>query len=367
MLQFSVISSPSSDLLPSLEGSPNVEVGAPDNSVLSRSIYRNSELEHRRCRDDNTRLRHVRLNVSFNVWLVCISANGTDRLLVEDDVGALVLFQNNAGNKNLHYLAPSAPGRRNTAVDGKKTTTAQASLRASHSSDNPIRVGKSNTQRHAQRMQPYPSTSLAAKTISPELCSKSKSYSIEIVQHPAKAAECGDATLTRLPLAPPLIARLVVSGDSDAGVVEDPDLAFLVAQVSLDSGREPISPETSGHAGSSDTARLLYGSLVSSPHILRNLQGRQGVYFLFPDVSVRIRGRYQLCVTLLRLPRPDLPEFMGGHRAGAALAQARSLRFDVLPREDYTAPAQTPLTQYFLQQGARMYAFASPPSSSYRG
>ena len=49
--------------------------------------------------------------------------------------------------------------------------------------------------------------------------------------------------------------------------------------------------------------RLLYGNLVSSPHLLRNLQGRRGIYFMFPDVAVRQRGRFQLKVTLIRLPR----------------------------------------------------------------
>lgn len=49
--------------------------------------------------------------------------------------------------------------------------------------------------------------------------------------------------------------------------------------------------------------RLLYGQLVSSPHLLRNLQGRRGVYFMYPDVGVRQRGRFQLKVTLMRLPR----------------------------------------------------------------
>jgi hypothetical protein len=49
--------------------------------------------------------------------------------------------------------------------------------------------------------------------------------------------------------------------------------------------------------------RLLYGNLVSSPHYLRNLEGRSGVYFLFPDVSVRRQGRYVLQLTLMRLSR----------------------------------------------------------------
>ncbi|EPT00905.1 hypothetical protein FOMPIDRAFT_1121380 [Fomitopsis schrenkii] len=131
-----------------------------------------------------------------------------------------------------------------------------------------------------------------------------RSYSIEIVQHPVKTAEFGDTTLTRLPLAPPLIARLVISGVSDAEAVDDPDLAFLVAQVSIQLNHASTPAEaTAGYVGDSTTPRLLYGSLVSSPHILRNLQGRQGVYFLFPDVSVRVRGQYYLNVTLLRIPR----------------------------------------------------------------
>ena len=57
---------------------------------------------------------------------------------------------------------------------------------------------------------------------------------------------------------------------------------------------------TEGEGRNNPQERLLYGNLVSSPHILRNLQGRQGVYFLFPDVSIRWSGRYQLCVTLMR-------------------------------------------------------------------
>ena len=64
---------------------------------------------------------------------------------------------------------------------------------------------------------------------------------------------------------------------------------------------------------------------------------------------------------------------------GVLLAHARSPAFDVYSRAEYIAPgesipkpvlahtnqadprhtAQTPLTQYFVQQGVRMYAFTS--------
>lgn len=70
--------------------------------------------------------------------------------------------------------------------------------------------------------------------------------------------------------------------------------------------------------------------------------------------------------------------------SGTVLARARTRPFDVQPRHMYIAPrkpcrrsyasladgriptGQTPLTEFFLHQGARMYAFASR-SSRFRG
>jgi Velvet factor len=70
---------------------------------------------------------------------------------------------------------------------------------------------------------------------------------------------------------------------------------------------DPVSPSNTHFP----PERLLYGNIVSSPHYLRNLQGRPGVYFIFPDVSVRLQGRYVLRLTLMRLSRyasAPLPE-----------------------------------------------------------
>ena len=108
--------------------------------------------------------------------------------------------------------------------------------------------------------------------------------------------------------------------------------------------------------------RLLYGNLVSSPHHLRNLEGRAGVYFLFPDVSVRLQGRYLLQLTLMRLsryafacvpaivlifhcPTCDRVDATGMVRvgeSGSVLAQARTRPFDVRPRHTYVAPCKPP-------------------------
>lgn len=48
---------------------------------------------------------------------------------------------------------------------------------------------------------------------------------------------------------------------------------------------------------------ILYGNLVSSVSQLEDLQGNMGLFFLFPDVSIRSRGRFQLGISLVRISR----------------------------------------------------------------
>ncbi|KAH8071798.1 velvet factor, partial [Cristinia sonorae] len=194
-----------------------------------------------------------------------------------------------------------------------------------------------------------------------------RSYHLEIVQHPIKTAEFGNSTLSRLPLAPPLIAQLHIRGHAAVDIPDESELPFLVAQLSLYSADGTTPVDLSADGAHASPERMLYGSLVSSPHILKNLQGRQGVYFLFPDVSIRWRGRFQLSVTLIKLGQTygrvmlpcRMPPNVAIGESGIVLDRVKSHAFDVHARNDYVAPAQTPLTQYFLQQGARMYAFAS--------
>ncbi|KAF8498683.1 velvet factor-domain-containing protein [Russula emetica] len=131
---------------------------------------------------------------------------------------------------------------------------------------------------------------------------ESKTYYLEVIQQPEVSAEFGTAALSRLPLAPPLVAQLIIR-DSRGNVIEsDPDHPYLICHLSLHSadGLTVLDPVSSSNR-QFPPDRLLYGNLVSSPHFLRNLQGRPGVYFLFPDVSVRLRGRYILQLTLMRL------------------------------------------------------------------
>lgn len=52
-----------------------------------------------------------------------------------------------------------------------------------------------------------------------ELKPFSRTYHLEVVQHPQKAAEFRNATLSRLPVTPPIIAKLIVRDSSGNSVV----------------------------------------------------------------------------------------------------------------------------------------------------
>ncbi|KIJ20832.1 hypothetical protein PAXINDRAFT_165674 [Paxillus involutus ATCC 200175] len=188
--------------------------------------------------------------------------------------------------------------------------------------------------------------------------SQTRSYHLDVVQHPQRTAEFGSASLSRLPLAPPVVVQLIVRDRFGNTVIPEIELPFLVAHLSLfsDDGLRPLDMGSSPN-GEAPPRRLLYGNLVSSPQKLRDLQGRLGLYFLFPDVSIRWRGRFQLGVSLLRISQTDDSGVMSIASQGTVLAQARTRPFDVLAHEIYVAPPTTRLTQSFLRQGARIHAF----------
>ncbi|KAG1746679.1 velvet factor-domain-containing protein [Suillus paluster] len=208
---------------------------------------------------------------------------------------------------------------------------------------------------------------------------QTRSYHLDVVQHPQRTAEFGSASLSRLPLAPPVVVQLIVRDRFGHSIIPEMELPFLIAHLSLftDDGSRPLDMGSSPN-GEAPPRRLLYGNLVSSPHQLRDLQGRLGLYFLFPDASIRWRGRFQLGISLLRISETDASGAMSIASQGTVLAQARTRSFDVYAHENYVAPrkdlgllfsfladaapplsktAPTRLTQSFLRQGARIHAF----------
>ncbi|VDC06505.1 unnamed protein product [Peniophora sp. CBMAI 1063] len=211
-----------------------------------------------------------------------------------------------------------------------------------------------------------PIPSLLAPPTNTQPGDAARRYQLEVVQQPEVTAEFGSNALSRLPLSPPLVARLSICDDRRSNIDDDPDLPFLIAQVALfseDGQREldaqpsPMAtPPPSTFAEQQQRRMLLYGSTVSSPQYLRDLNGRPGVFFLFPDIGVQRQGRYTLRIRLLRLSRFDPTRLMseGEGSSSLFLAQASTGPFTVVPRSHYIAPEQTRLTRHFLMQGVNM-------------
>lgn len=61
---------------------------------------------------------------------------------------------------------------------------------------------------------------------------------------------------------------------------------------------EQIRSRTSEGGSSISYERLLDGSAVSTCHLLTDLMGNRGAYFIFEDLAVRMDGTYRLCISL---------------------------------------------------------------------
>ncbi|KAF9447518.1 hypothetical protein P691DRAFT_671368 [Macrolepiota fuliginosa MF-IS2] len=207
--------------------------------------------------------------------------------------------------------------------------------------------------------RPPPRIQVASLLADPQ----TRSYHLDIVQHPQKTAEFGQSSLSRLPITPPIIAQLTVRDPSGNSVVPEAELPFLIAHLSLFSEDGLTSLNMGSHIGCGTSPPILYGNLVSSVDQLEDPQGNLGLFFLFPDVSIRWRGRYQLGITLTRLSGTDSTGSISLAGQGAILAEARTRSFDVLALNQYTAVPPTRLTQCFLRQGARMFTYMPPANS----
>lgn len=50
-----------------------------------------------------------------------------------------------------------------------------------------------------------------------------------------------------------------------------------------------------------DVVSMLYGTLVAAPAEMKDRAGAFGTYFAFPDVSIRLTGRFRLKVNVMRI------------------------------------------------------------------
>ncbi|PPQ63390.1 hypothetical protein CVT24_005655 [Panaeolus cyanescens] len=270
---------------------------------------------------------------------------------------------------NGHYLYPRSPTSSSSSSSHPSPASPfNVALFSSSSSNSSTSSYSSPSSQHSTAelsatspyvpARPHPRiqiSSLLADT-------QTRSYHLEIVQNPHRTAEFGMAYLSRVPLTPPIIARLIVRDPSGNSVVPEAELPFLVAHLSLFSGDGMTSLDTGSYIGqnAAQTPPLLYGHLVATVEQLEDLQGNMGLFFLFSDVSIRTRGRYQLGITLSRISNSN-PSGLSNH--GTILAQTRTAPFEAVALAEYTAAPPTRLTQSFIRQGARMSTMYQPNRS----
>ncbi|CCA71359.1 hypothetical protein PIIN_05298 [Serendipita indica DSM 11827] len=201
---------------------------------------------------------------------------------------------------------------------------------------------------------PSPTANVPFLSVSRRSTSGSKGYQLVILQEPTAGAAHGSQYLSRVPLAPALIIRLDVLDPSQRRLQVDDEIPFFVCTIQLlDENALPVRdpPDEPSSASAQPSAqRLLYGSLVSSPYSLVDMNGQRGIYFMFPDVSIRTEGKYRLGISLTRLRDHEMTLIQSGFVS--PLAQVSTQPFTVVNQRNYVAPPRTQLSLHFANQGA---------------
>lgn len=161
----------------------------------------------------------------------------------------------------------------------------------------------------------------------------------------------------RKPLDPPPMLQLSVSSETDPNqqFLQNPYLFVSVSLYRHDKD-EPIEGTPS------DT---MAGTLVSSLHRLKDIDNKDGAFFIFGDISIKVQGWYKLRFTLYELQPtfislPDLPQYqamdpcdmLGTYQC---LGHATSDKFQVvLPKDFKGLEESTYLSRAFSDQGVRL-------------
>ncbi|KAI5779756.1 velvet factor-domain-containing protein [Geopyxis carbonaria] len=126
-------------------------------------------------------------------------------------------------------------------------------------------------------------------------------YQIEVRQQPVAARACGFGERDRRVIDPPPIVQLIANdpetGQSDPTEIRYP---FNVVHCTLWSV-DGTTDQTALVGVDNRLTRRLMGTLVSSPFVGLDEEGKEGCFFCFPDLSCRTHGKYRLRFVLMRL------------------------------------------------------------------
>ncbi|KAI7906469.1 velvet factor-domain-containing protein [Cokeromyces recurvatus] len=125
-----------------------------------------------------------------------------------------------------------------------------------------------------------------------------RKYILQVVEQPyqCRMSGVGDDK-DRRPIDPAPIVKLTVVDK------EDIECPFYILHVTLWSTNMKIQYDVLRSLVSDTPFKVLIGSLVSSPSLLKDLDNEKAYYFAFPDLSVRTTGQYCLKFSLIHLIR----------------------------------------------------------------
>ncbi|KAG2200187.1 hypothetical protein INT47_009825 [Mucor saturninus] len=178
-----------------------------------------------------------------------------------------------------------------------------------------------------------------------------RTYELMVCQQPLHARMCGFGEKDRRPIDPPPIVQLIVRNEGQETWVDLQSLQtpFFVLHVTLWSADG--TEERNIISNPPKCTRVLMGSLVSSPSLLKNPEGDQGLYFAFPDLSIRTEGQYTLRFSLIKLISSDFQP----NAVSRVITQVYSDPFTVYSAKKFPGMTEsTELSKVFAKQGLKI-------------
>jgi hypothetical protein len=181
---------------------------------------------------------------------------------------------------------------------------------------------------------------------------------------------CGFGEKDRLPIDPPPIVELLETN----GPITPKQRQNLVLQCTLwnEDGTEHrniIRTTTGATAGlgaaeelpiqpEEKHARVMMGNIFANATLLEDDKGRRGLFYIFPDLSIRVEGRYRLKFDLLRLVLPPDQPALDNHRIAA---ESLSDIFIVYTAKKFPGMMEsTKLTKAIAHQGIKISVRGEP-------
>ncbi|KAJ2000881.1 hypothetical protein GGI04_003969 [Coemansia thaxteri] len=206
------------------------------------------------------------------------------------------------------------------------------------------------------------------------------SFRLVIVQQPIRARMCGSSDKDWRPVSPPPVIKLELYDMEGYPVIDNQFMQHLVIHTTLwnDEREEELTvvelPQNTNSKRISAAAKSrkrgitqighqsmgpgleiennLLGDYSASSSIVENNEGERGCYFVFPNLSIRLEGRYRLRFTLIKLPsmfdeyHPMMP---------ACIASVFSEAFDVFSIKTFPGMIEsTLLSRTLAQQGLKI-------------